>query len=942
MRLTTSCSQPFTDCDRPSICPRIAVSLLCLPGLLLALALPAQTTPAGDDADERALDNITVTGTRLRMDMPDGAYPLTVIDRQQLETSGQQFLGAFLQQLPFMAGSPLNTSTGARGEGGGLSRGIASIELRGLGAQRTLVLVNGRRFVPGGNGASGIVDLNMLPMASVDRVEIFKSGASVEYGADAVAGVVNIITRQQTDGLELNAQGLSSSRGDAESLQVSLVFGQQRERWQYFLGAEYVDQTSVGKGERAFAERRLSFTGPDNTPVFDGSSAPPQGNFRTSLGRLTLIDGEDGRDLSDFRPWIGDNSDPDTDRFNFNPFEDLQQPSERLSLFAQSRYRFSTALNLFAEAFYHDRDSRTRLAPLPFFTNREQDVAVSADNLFNPFGETLTDVRRRLIEAGPRDFVQDNEAWRFVVGADGLLAGWFWDASITRGRNTVDQLQTGDLLDSRLRVALGPSFLDTDGNAVCGTPAAPLPDCVPLNLFGGAGSISQDMLDFVDTDLQDRGFNEQTVASANLSGSLLSLPAGSMQMALGFEYREEQAADVPDAQTVLGNTSGSARAITAGQFDSKEAYLELGVPLLRDLPWAQSLTLDLGTRLVDFSNFGSKTVFEAGMYWTPVESLRLRAAWSEAFRAPNVGELFGGFTQANPIVTDPCADFSTLTGTEIERCVAQGVPADGSFSQNGEETPELSGGNINLNAEQAEVITAGFTWLPTSLPALELSLDYYNIDIDDGIASLGANTILEQCLATGAAAFCDRINRADDGRITSVQAQLQNLAAETAQGLDLDLRYRHDSSLGSFSHRALISHVLERDLVAFPGAEPFVGAGGFDQDNFGAIPEWQGNYRLDWRRGGWTAGYALQWIGAIAERGGEVFPGTVNRVGHTLYHDVYVGHEWRSRTALMLGVDNLFDDQPPLLVNADEGNTDVSTYRLLGTTFWLRLTQRLF
>jgi len=897
--------------------------------------------PAKDEV-ANALDNITVTGTRLRMDMPDGAYPLTVIDRQQLETSGQQFLGEFLQQLPFMAGSPLNTSTGARGEGGGLSRGIASIELRGLGAQRTLVLVNGRRFVPGGNGASGIVDLNMIPMAAVDRVEIFKSGASVEYGADAVAGVVNIITRLHTDGLELNAQGLSSSRGDGESVQLSMVFGQQRERWQYFLGAEYVDQTSVGKGDRAFSERRLSFSGADNTPVFDGSSAPPQGNFRTSLGRLTLIDGEDGNDISDFRPWIGDNTDPNSDRFNFNPFEDLQQPAARLTLFAQTRHSFSPALNVFAEAFYHQRDSRTRLAPLPFFTNREQDVAVSASNVFNPFGETLTDVRRRLVEGGPRDFVQDNEAWRFVLGAGGLLGGWFWDASLTRGRNTVEQLQIGDLLDSRLRAALGPSFIDASGNPVCGSAADPINGCVPLNLFGGLGSITPEMLAYVGADLQDRGFNEQTVASANISGGLLELPAGRMKMALGFEYREEQAADVPDAQTVLGNTSGSARAITVGRFDSSEAYLELGVPLLRDLPWARSLTLDLGTRLVDFSNFGSKTVLEAGVYWTPIESVRLRAAWSQAFRAPNVGELFGGFTQSNPIVTDPCADFSTLSTIEIERCVAQGVPADGSFSQNGEETPELSGGNFNLNAEQAEVITAGVTWLPPSLPGLELSLDYYSIDIENGIAGLGANTILEQCLNTGAAAFCERINRAEDGRIINVQAQLQNLAAETAKGLDLDVRYAYDALGGSVSHRALVSHVLERDLLAFPGADPFVGAGGFDQDNFGAIPKWQGNYRLGWRSGAWTAGYELQWIGAIEETGGEVFPGTVNRVGHTLYHDVYLGYELPSRTALMLGVDNLFDDQPPLLVNADEGNTDVSTYRLLGTTFWLRLTQRLF
>lgn len=899
----------------------------------------AQTDAGADSA--APIETVLVTGTRLRTDLSDGAFPTTTLDRQQIELSGQAFLGEFLQRAPFMAGSPLNTSTGARGEGGGTSRGIASVELRGLGPQRTLVLLNGRRFVPGGSGGSGIVDLNMLPMALVERVEIFKSGASVEYGADAVAGVVNIITRQQSDGLEFSAQALGTRRADGEAVQLNAVWGRQGERWQTLLGAEYVDQASVGKGDRDFSERRLTFSGPDNTPVFDGSSAPPQGRFRTSLGTLTLRDGEDGRELSDFRPWIGDNSAPDTDRFNFNPFEDLQQPSQRLSVFGQGRYALSPAISLFGEAFYHERDSRTRLAPLPFFTNREQDVAVSADNVFNPFGERLPDVRRRLVEGGPRDFVQDNEAWRFVLGAEGAVRDWYWDISLNRGRNSVRQQQTGDLLDSRLRLALGPSFLDAGGSPRCGTAAAPIDGCVPLNLFGGAGSITPEMLAYVGADLKDRGHNEQTVFSANLAGGLLELPGGELEMAFGFEYREESAADVPDAQTVLGNTSGSARAITRGRFDSTEAYVELGLPLLADRPGAESLALDMGARWVDFSNFGTEVVTEVGLYWTPVSALRVRTAWSEAFRAPNVGELFGGFSQANPIVTDPCADFGQLDGLQIERCVAQGVPADGSFTQNGEETPELAGGNRNLEPELAEIVTLGLSWLPPALPELQLSLDYYSIDIDNGVASLGANTLLEQCLATGAPVFCERIVREPGGRISRVEAQLQNLAFETATGLDLDLRYRHAGAGGEFSHRLLLSHVLERELIAFPGAEPFAGAGSFDQDTFGAIPEWQGNYRLDYRAGPWSAGYELQWIGAIAERGGEVFPGTVNRVSDVFYHDVYLGYDWRSNTSLVFGADNVFDDQPPLLVNADEGNTDVSTYRLLGTTFWLRLNQRL-
>ena len=916
------------------------VAVLSAASLLGATAILAQTPePPTPDNPSVKLEDLEVTGTRLRIDVPDGAYPLTVISREQITASGQEFLGEFLQDMPFVAGSPLNTSTGARGEGGGLSRGIASIELRGLGPQRSLVLVNGRRFVPGGNGASGIVDLNMIPMALVERVEIFKSGASVEYGADAVAGVVNIITRTQTDGLEIAVQGKVTAENDGESANVSLVYGEERGDSSFLFGLEYADQKSVGKGDRDFSDRRETFDGPNNTIVFDGSSAPPNGNFRTSLGRLTLRQSANGTSIADFRPWIGDNSDPNTDRYNFNPFEDLQQPSERTSFFAQGRHAFSNQLNLFGEAFYHQRDSRTRLAPLPFFTNREQDVSVSADNAYNPFGETITDARRRLVEAGPRDYIQDNESWRFVLGADGLLGSWFWDASVSRGRNKTDQVQTGDLLDSRLQLALGPSFFDGNGNAVCGTQDNPIAGCVPLNLFGGAGSITPEMLDYVGTDLHDRGYNDQTVFSANIAGNAWALPAGDIAVAFGLEYREESAADIPDLQSQNGNTTGSARALTSGKFDSNEIYTEWGIPL-----WSGDnggrLMLDLGGRLVDFSNFGNETLFEVGLHFSPTDNLHVRSAFSQAFRAPNVGELFGGVAQANPIVQDPCTDFTALSATQVERCIAQGVPADGSFTQNGEETPELSGGNPMLDAEKADIFTAGVTWEPDQIPGLYLSLDYYDIEIEDGIAALGANTILEQCLATGSADFCDRINRDATGRIVNVEAQLQNLSTENATGLDLEARYAHDLFGGNLQHRTLLSYVEDRELVAFPGAQPFAGAGEFDEDSFGAIPRWRGQYQMAWYSGSWQAGYNLQWIGALNERGGEVYPGTVNHIGSTIYHDLNAGYIFPSRTTLEIGIDNLGDKQPPFFANADEANTDVSTYRLLGTTYWLRLTQK--
>lgn len=909
--------------------------------ILLALAaLPASGVAQSESSRDaaRELVPVAVTGTRLRGFVGARAWPLTLISRDELLASGEQRLGDILQQLTFTGGSPLNTQTSLRGEGGGLSRGIETAELRGLGPERTLVLVNGRRFVPGGNGASGVVDLGMLPLAMIERVEVFKSGASVEYGADALAGVINIITRDAFDGVDLSAQGRVTSRGDAETFTLSAVAGRTFDRGGFVAGLDYTDQPSVSKGDRGFSRQRLSFSGPENRVVFDGSSAPPSGQFRTSLGRLTLIDGRDGTDPNDFRRFV--DAGPETDRFNFNPFEDLLQASERLSAFGRGHWRFSPALRLHAEAFMHRRRSSQQLAPLPFFTTREEGVVVDAENLFNLFDETLIDVRRRLVEAGPRTFSQDNEAWRFVFGADGQAGSWFWDAAVSHGRNETDQRKTGDLLDDRLRAALGPSFRDAAGRAVCGRPGAPATGCVPLNLFGGPGSITPEMLEYVGAQLDDSGFNEQTVFDFNITGDLLMAPAGPVAAATGFEWRKERGVDRPDPQTRAGNTTGNARESTRGEFDSREVYLELGVPLLAGARLAQTMDLDLGARLVDFSNFGTESVFEVGLGWQPFDALSFRGAWSEAFRAPNVGELFGALSQSNPIVLDPCSDFAVLDPIEIQRCIDQGVPADGSFSQTGEETPELSGGNPKLSPESADIVTVGLSWQPAALAGFGLALDYYDIEISDGIGALGANTILEQCLTTGASNFCDAIQRESEGGIRTVEARLQNIALESARGLDLALDLEVFGDSASYDHRLMVSRVLERELVAFRGAAPLFGAGGFDQDNFGAIPEWRASYRLDWTRGDWKLGYQAHWTGVVRERGGEVFPGTVNRAGPVLYHDIDMAWHPSPRWRVSGGIENLTDIEPPFFANADEANTDLATYRALGTTFWLRLDFR--
>lgn len=916
-------------------CGLIAVSA----GPQTARAQAEAAHAGGGPAAAPVLENVVVTGTRLDRTLIEGAYPVTRLDREDLLRSGVATVGELLQELPFAGGSPLSTSVGARGAGGGFSRGTETIELRGLGEERTLILVNGRRFVPGGSGASGIVDLGMIPVAWLERVEILKAGASVEYGADAVAGVINFITRSRFEGVDLQATGALTSRGDGGTVSLQATLGRRLGRAHVVGGLQFSQQDAVGKGERDFSSRLLTVTGPDNEISPDGSSAPPNGNFRTSNGRVTLIEGAPGTSSDDFRPFIG--SGANSDRFNFNPFEDLRQDSRRVAAFAELTLPLGEQVEIFAEGLFHRRDSDQQLAPLPLFTTRETDVVVDAANLYNPFGETLTDARRRLVEAGPRRFIQDNEAWRMVVGARGEYALWRWDASVNHGRNRVRQTQTGDVLDDRLRLALGPSFLDADGNPRCGESGSVVEGCVPLNLFGGPGTISEAMLAWIGADLVDEGVNEQTVMNVNVAAHPVALWAGDLSLAAGFEYRREAGIDRPDPQTVLGNTSGAARAVTSGSFRSNEVYVEMGIPLLTGRVLAQALELDLGTRRVDYSSFDTEQVFDLGVHWQPIQPLVVRAAWSQAFRAPNVGELFGGVSQSNPAIDDPCADFSSLDAAAIERCIAQGVPADGSFDQTGNETPQLGGGNPDLRPEQARIFTAGVTWNLRALQGARVTLDFYDITIDDAIGALGGNTVLAQCLATGQAAFCDRIARDDSGNITRIDTALQNIASETARGLDVGLLLGHRVAwLGELDHRLRVSRVLARDLVAFPGAEPFVGVGEYDPDRFGAIPRWRGSYRVDLSRGPWRAGYESRLIGALRERGGEVAPGTSRAIGARLYHDLTAGYRLPGGTRLTLGIDNLTDRDPPFFANADQANTDVTTYPLLGRTFWLRAAHR--
>lgn len=889
----------------------------------------ARTSSAAQGPTE--LEALSVIGTRLSANA-GGERAIVRLQPEELINTGAQNLGQLLQLLPQMIGAPLNTSVGARGAGGGLSRGIESLDMRGLGSQRSLVLVNGRRFIAGGNGSSGVVDLASIPMSAVAAIEILSGSASVEYGADAVAGVVNILTHTRRPGLALGISTSLTEAGDGERWRADARWGKSRGDHHWLIAAELNHQAPVGKSERRFSAVQLAVEGPQNTPFVRGiSSAPPQGNYRTRQGRLTLIDGEDGRSPNDFRPFI--NSGPESDRFNYNPFEDLVQDNQRQSIYGSWAYQGLPTLEIYARGLFQARESSTTLAPLPFFTNRLQGVSVTADNVYNPFGEELTDVRRRLLEGGARQFRQDARLWRVELGAEGSWAQWHWSGQISYGENRVQQIQSGDLRRDRLALALGPSFNDANGVDRCGLPDQPLPDCVPLNLFGAPGSITTAMLDYAGiAPLRDRFSNTQTLLNGDARRDLAQLEAGPLELALGLEWREEQAQDIPDALTQADLTTGAARAATRGRFRSREAYVELGLPLWRSATGQRQLQAEIGMRLLDTSLYSARAVFDAGLRLQLAPNLIARAGFAQSYRSPTVGELFGGINQTNPAVNDPCADFGSLSPEQQQRCVDQGVAADGSFAETGNEVPLLSGGSTALRPETAQSWRLSLDWSPNA--ELQLRLAAFAIDIDAAIASLSANSILRQCILQGDSTACMRIERDNQGGLERLNSPLSNIAEDTVQGLDIDAQWRPQIGDWSLTHRWLLSHVLQREVRTEPGGPVLASAGEYSPD-LGAIPRWTGLYSLQAEQGAWRWQYSLQYIHHMHEAGGDLFTGTRRRISSRSYHDLSLRWQHSAGWQLTGVIGNLSDVQPPLVINADDANTDVATYRLLGRRYSL-------
>ena len=977
---------------------RPALRFASLPtAIAVALAAPLASAqdPATAAEEATTLDRIEVTGTRIKRADLETASPLFIIDREAIENSGAVTVGEFLQRTPSIMGAATNPQVN---NGGGA--GAATVDLRGLGVNRSLVLVDGRRWIGTVSNANGAVDVNSIPITLVERVEVLKDGASAIYGSDAMGGVVNFILRKQMDGIEISAYTGVSSRGDAATDRYDLTMGASNDRGNVILGVTYNKAEEVRAGDRPFSSQPFQLYagvhGVGGTSrILTGRYVVPRGNAAGSGVNLndpncgtgdnvvlTRIDGTSGATGSDFRCF-----DPQNDVYNFQADGNLNlTPQERLSIFVNGNYQ----LGEFAEAFlvgaWTKTESKFQIAPLPFDGRAAVDnVPISADSIYNPFGVDITDARLRLRDFIPtRQTAFETDTYQVTTGLRGDFgdSSWSWDAYYSYGRTPQSQVVSGYLFTPSLTAALGPSMIDpATGDPICvGTPGDPttaIPGCLPINFFGPApdpstpeGQAQLAALALINPTILNRNENDLKVYSFNATGDLFELPAGMLSLAVGVERREENASSNSDFLTIIppGQTVCliSQEACTFGDinggFDLNEAYAEAFIPLLSDAPFAEKLNLSLGGRYSEYSNFGSNASGKVGLEWKPFADLLLRGTWADVFRAPTIGDLFAPTIPSANTYLDPCNGFTGAPPGSTQAIACAGVPTNGEFNQSNSQVNSFQIANANLQPEEGFVVTTGLVYSPSWLEGFSVTVDLWRVKITNYIVNIPETVLLNQCFNFGR--FCDTFVRDENGDVANMFNTIGNFGRLDTKGVDIGFRYQlPETAWGKFAWNLDATYLARYDVEllegepssqvgAFPAIPGSIGLAGTFVDSassgFGNLARWRALNDIRWSKNEWSASLTSRYVHHVDEAPETVAvigtPGYVarRRIGSWLQTDLQLGYHigggWDSD--VQIGVRNITDELAPLIYSGFNATTDARTYDMIGRFYWMRFTMR--
>ncbi|WP_114394231.1 TonB-dependent receptor domain-containing protein [Oleisolibacter albus] len=935
------------------------------------------------------LEEIVVTGSRIARSNLTETSPLQVIGSDKIEAQGIINIQDALIQNPTF-GTPGFSRTNSNFDI--QNSGVATVDLRNLGSSRTLVLVNGRRFVAGIPGSSA-VDLNTIPTAMVERVEILTGGSSSVYGSDAVAGVVNFIMKKDFEGVQAEARyGISEESDDIEKVGNVMIGGKIGSRGHALAYFGYTEQGAVysrNRSRSAIDQQSLgTLTGnPDDAfsvrrPYY--STNPPQGRFVAGNGAGTNFTFDRNNNLLNSFSQNGSDT-READGYNRSAMRTIAIPTTRYVAATNADYEVTDWAKAFVELNYSKTRTQSRLEPFPLATNNvfpsnrwnvqyRNSAGTIIDNPLVPAaimaaatdrdGDGLKDIQfnRRLSEIDNRGSQNNRETFRAAIGLDGQIPGierviptfsnWRWDTSYVYGQTTQSQTSTGAVNVLNFRQALDVESVG--GVLQCRDAVARAQGCVPLNMFG-YNTISKAAADYVRADQSRNAVINQKVVQANASGTIFELPAGPVGIAFGYENRLEESDAKNDALTQAGLNGSNKNPNIKGSFRVSEFYGETNVPLLADLPMVKELTANGAIRFADYSTVGNVTSWSAGGDYAPISDVRFRLSYAQSIRAPNIGELYNPGIQTFPTgLIDPCSGVTATTaGQTAATCrsiqsIADRIAAQGSFTPTQSELQGISGfnrGNPNLGEETGKSWTIGTVLTPRFAPDFAFTVDYFNIKIEDAAASVGRQYALDQCYRNGdgkSGMYCSLITRNGDGALQYIDQSSLNVGVVKTTGIDFTATYNLDleenfNLPGQLGFRAAYTLMLKGYQINVPGEDPdpFVGEIGASKH--------RANIDVNYAWNDLSLNVTTRYIGParlentfLTSNGWPDGKG----IGAKIYNDAQIRYRlFDDKLEMFFGVDNIFNTKAPNLVSGlpssvTGAETDSATYDVIGRGYY--------
>jgi len=923
----------------------------------LALAVSSATVLAGgisaqalaQEEELQEIEETIVTGSRIKRADLSSVTPVSVVTGEEFKISGNINIEQKLAQLPqtVPAFGPSSNNPGD---------GTATVDLRGLGTARTLVLVNGRRYIP--SNQSGVVDLNTVPASLIKQVDITTGGASAVYGSDALSGVVNFQLVDDYEGAEFSALYDVTSDNDGGKFNFDFTLGGNFDegRGNAVIFGSYSERDPVFQGDRSFSNVALTENGGQLVP--GGSSGVPGtrvfGGPNLANGDNVGIFNADGSARAFLDP---------EDRFNYAPDNFLQLPQERFLTSAMIHYDLTESVRVYSELTFVRNEVPQELAPTPAFLG---DLVINPDSPFfapdvqqalagirtdtNGDGvingldnASLPFIGRRMVENGSRQSIDTRTANRILFGFKGDLTD-VWSYDVYYSTSQLDQTNqlNNDVSDSRFRQAV----LVTDDGTACQDPSG---GCAPLNIFG-PGNISQAAIDFINVGATNITDINQEVFNASVSGSLGSIGASQpVGLVVGVEYREDESSFRPDTFLSSGDVLGfNAGNPTIGSFDVSEIFAEISLPVTDNFEaWG-------AYRYSDYSNIGGVSSFAGALTFSPVEQARFRVGYQQAVRAPNVAELFLGTANGFPGATDPCSADGFVAGTtDAALCQATGVPAGqvGVFGQANTQIEGLFGGNPDLQEETSDTFTIGVVFEPTD--NIAITLDYFDISIEDSISVLGGGVanVLDICfnqVRDASSPFCQAVSRRPDGNVDVVRVLNENISELETSGIDLAVTYNTDFDFGFGGEGSSLNVDFRATFLDTYDVTPVaeiddtnVCAGTFGNTCGRPRNEVIANARVSWLSGNWGISGLVRYLSSVEDD--TIENGGVNRadlvvpeVDDEFYLDLSASYAFSEDLSVNFGIKNVFDTEPtPLGDQQQQANTFPETYDLLGTRFFL-------